>query len=153
MSALALFLVYVFGGLTFLPLFVCCLFVHALIACPQKRIEEEDKGSGDTENTSTNPKNEELDPKILQSRLQSVDVAAGYFAITREFIAGGLSGRSFDRPPSSVQGVTAESPSVYQSMYRSVFERGKAQNPSIETEGVNSKHMGRVRNVFFVVLR
>jgi hypothetical protein len=56
-----------------------------------------------------------------------------------------------ERTTPSGEVVAAESPSVYQSMYRSIFDR--QQKPTIQPNKVDGKPMKRARNVFFVVLR
>ena len=48
--------------------------------------------------------------------------------------------------------VATESPSVYQSMYRSIFDR--SQKPTIEpSKDATGKLMKKANNVFYVVLR
>jgi hypothetical protein len=56
-----------------------------------------------------------------------------------------------ERTTPSGEVVAAESPSVYQSMYRSIFDR--QQKPTIQPNKVDGKPVKRARNVFFVVLR
>jgi hypothetical protein len=56
-----------------------------------------------------------------------------------------------ERTTPSGEVVTAESPSVYQSMYRSIFDR--QQKPTIQPSKADGKPVKRARNVFFVVLR
>ncbi|KAI9655809.1 MAG: hypothetical protein M1821_005244 [Bathelium mastoideum] len=153
MNSFLFVVIYIFGGLTFLPLVVGCIYLHVLIWCPGKRLQEADgNDAGDTVD-GLESSDSAYEQKHSDSRAPNVDVAAGYFAISRDFVPGGLSGKPLDRTPPSVVGVTAESPSVYQNMYRSVFERGKAQNSGVEMEIGNTKNPGKSRNVFFVVLR
>ncbi|KAF3912692.1 hypothetical protein ABW21_db0205732 [Orbilia brochopaga] len=73
------------------------------------------------------------------------DVAAGYFAVTREYVPGGVNGKPPERPTPNGN-LPTESPSVYQTMYRSLFERKPAA-----TSSTSSNAKGK--NVFFVVLR
>ena len=47
--------------------------------------------------------------------------------------------------------VASESPRVYQSMYRSIFDR--KQPPTIEPASTNGKSFKKARNVFYIVLR
>jgi hypothetical protein len=56
-----------------------------------------------------------------------------------------------ERTTPSGEVVAAESPSVYQSMYRSIFDR--QQKPTIQPNKADGKPVKRARNVFFVVLR
>ena len=79
------------------------------------------------------------------------DVAAGYFAVCREYVPGGINGKPPERTTPAGAVIAAESPSVYQSMYRSLFDR--KQGPSLDTGKGNGKSTKRARNVFFVVLR
>ena len=80
------------------------------------------------------------------------DVAAGYFAVCREYVPGGVNGKPPERTtPAGTTVVAPESPSVYQSMYRSIFDR--RQGPTIEPGKGNGRPAKRARNVFFVVLR
>ncbi len=83
----------------------------------------------------------------LADRNSETDVAAGYFAVCREYVPGGLNGKPPERTTPAGEVIAAESPSVYQSMYRTIFDRNKT--PSTEL-GRNTK---RARNIFYVVLR
>ena len=56
-----------------------------------------------------------------------------------------------ERTTPSGEVVGAESPSVYQTMYRSIFDR--QQKPTIQPSKADGKAVKRARNVFFVVLR
>ncbi|KAI9819215.1 MAG: hypothetical protein M1827_007371 [Pycnora praestabilis] len=145
-----LLLVYTFGGLTFIPLVIAVILIHGYLTFPIHTIISSTKGDllewpGD-------------DKKVLglgasglaekfQSRSHEPDVAAGYFAVCREYVPGGVNGKPPERTTPAGAVVAAESPSVYQSMYRSIFDRNKASN----IEG--SKLVKKARNVFFVVLR
>ncbi|KAJ5119641.1 hypothetical protein N7448_010310 [Penicillium atrosanguineum] len=84
-------------------------------------------------------------------RTHDTDVAAGYFAVCREYVPGGVNGKPPERTTPAGEVVAAESPSVYQSMYRSLFDRKQA--PSIEPTKSNGKTTKRARNVFYIVLR
>nr|ATA58158.1 putative integral membrane protein [Lasiodiplodia theobromae] len=135
----AFLLVYVIGGLTFVPLCVAAAVYLALLACPRHDAHSSD------ELDDAAPAN--LPPE-LNARKTEPDVAAGYFAVCREYVPGGVNGKPPERttPAGAVVGV--ESPSVYQSMYRTIFERNRAQSPSME-----AAKQKKARNVFFVVLR
>ncbi|CAO2657556.1 Nn.00g036820.m01.CDS01 [Neocucurbitaria sp. VM-36] len=86
----------------------------------------------------------------LKGRTHVPDVFAGYFAVCREYVPGGINGKPPDRTTPAGAVVSMESPSVYQSMYRSIFDRNKSMSPTIEASNARSK---KARNVFYVVLR
>lgn len=84
-------------------------------------------------------------------RTHESDVAAGYFAVCREYVPGGVNGKPPERMTPAGEVIAAESPSVYQTMYRSLFDRKQA--PSIEPAKNNGKNVKKARNVFYIVLR
>lgn len=86
----------------------------------------------------------------LKGRTHVPDVCAGYFAVCREYVPGGVNGKPPDRTTPAGAVVSNETPSVYQSMYRSIFDRNKTLSPTIEAANTRSK---KARNVFYVVLR
>jgi hypothetical protein len=88
--------------------------------------------------------------KKLKRRTDEPDTFAGYFAVCREYVPGGVNGKPPDRTTPAGAVVSMESPSVYQSMYRSIFDRNKTTSPSMDASNVRSK---KARNVFYVVLR
>ena len=138
---------YLLGGLTF-PLILCGLiFAIAYYTFPDVHgefLEEPDlRHKHDDDKVFVDQS--ELPKSIKRSTKTEPDVAAGYFAVTREYVPGGINGR----PPERSSPGTAtppESPSVYQSMYRSIFDRKASVTPSVSN---NSKG----KNVFFVVMR
>ncbi|KAF1958745.1 hypothetical protein CC80DRAFT_407983, partial [Byssothecium circinans] len=84
-----------------------------------------------------------------KSREHVPDVASGYFAVCREYVPGGINGKPPKRTTPTGSAVVTESPSVYQTMYRSIFDRNKPISPSLDSlQGRNKK----ARNVFYVVL-
>ncbi|KAK5636149.1 hypothetical protein RRF57_011861 [Xylaria bambusicola] len=88
-----------------------------------------------------------------QKLLADSDVAAGYFAVCREYTPMGINAKPIERPtPVGSTTVAAPSPSVYQTMYRSIFDRKPNPNPLDENKGV-SQRPKRAGNVFYVVLR
>lgn len=155
-SFTTLLVVYVLGGLTFVPLMVVLLltaayytFPEALREPPEQSLQRE-REEGDVFKTD--------DEKLVRRLTNSVDVAAGYFLVTREWVPSGINGRPPERaspvggtatpPPSSSQ----NTPSVYQSMYRSLFDR--KSNIGAADAANNLKPRGkRAPNEFFVVLR
>ena len=155
MSSLVSYLVaYLLGGVTFLPAILIIVLCHAHYTQPVVRdgnsnrslgCPEEPVVSKDEDDTHT-LKN--LPPEVTP-RTHEREVAAGYFAVCREYKPGPLtSGKPPERGNSA--GANGETPSVYQSMYRSLFERGKSLVPSLE--GNETSARGN-RNVFFIVIR
>lgn len=169
--------VYILGGVTFLPLVLslCFLFVYLTLPQasslsqqqqqqPQQQEKQQQQDSWDEKKTKTT--NDPLrrptdDQESLKSgtdalaeefhRTHESDVAAGYYAVCREYVPGGVNGKPPERTTPAGEVVTAESPSVYQAMYRSLFDRKQA--PSIEPSKGNAKGGKRARNVFYIVLR
>lgn len=185
--------IYVLGGVTFIPLIIALLFLHAYLTLkpPVNQDESlsssaaaaaavsnqqpgnttENNGNGiNDENKSharklsllTRPNDDQFSLKsgtdVLASKFQRVhesDVAAGYFAVCREYVPGGVNGKPPERttPAGEVVGTESQSPSVYQSMYRSIFER-KTASASIEPGNINGgRNFRKARNVFYIVLR
>jgi len=157
MSFKAYLYVYLFGGLTFIPLVLVSILLYAYYTLPQ------------VDNTNDAPKDDpaklgrEGDEKVVLKtgtddlaekfhRKHEADVAAGYFAVCREYVPGGVNGKPPEIKSPAGDVVASESPSVYQTMYRSIFERN--QKPSIEpTKDGAGKTARRANNVFYVVLR
>lgn len=155
MGSLGSFLViYALGGLTFFPLILSLILLYAYLSspnapttralCPQDEVRQ----SGDDE-YSLKSGTDQLADKF--HRTHESDVAAGYFAVCREYVPGGVNGKPPERTTPAGEVVATESPSVYQSMYRSLFDR--KQTPSIEPAKSNGKNTKRARNVFYIVLR
>ena len=94
-----------------------------------------------------------LDEQILESlkgRAHEADVFAGYFAVCREYVPGGVNGKPPERTTPAGAVVAMESPSIYQSMYSNIFNRNKTTSPSLDAPNTKTK---KARNVFYVVLR
>lgn len=157
MGSLGSFLVvYVLGGLTFVPLVLSLVLIFAYLTLPDALPSQQTSAhasdavrrSADDEyslKSGTDQLAEEF------HRTHDSDVAAGYFAVCREYVPGGVNGKPPERTTPAGEVVAAESPSVYQSMYRSLFDRKQA--PSIEPTKSNGKNTKRARNVFYIVLR
>ncbi|KAK3047268.1 hypothetical protein LTS18_013183, partial [Coniosporium uncinatum] len=92
-------------------------------------------------------------PEELKPKSHEPDVAAGYFAVCREYVPGGVNGKPPERTTPAGDVVATESPSVYQSMYRSIFDRNKIQSPQLEGAKTQGRILRKARNVFYVVLR
>ncbi|KAJ5154163.1 uncharacterized protein N7500_009602 [Penicillium coprophilum] len=142
MGSLASFLfVYALGGITFIPLVLSIIFLYVyltLLPAPQSS-----QSCEKAPDPIRQPTDDDLSLKSGTDQLaerfhrtHESDVAAGYFAVCREYVPGV---------------VAAESPSVYQTMYRSLFDR--KQTPSIDPAKANGKTTRRGRNVFYIVLR
>ncbi|KAJ4358523.1 uncharacterized protein N0V89_003107 [Didymosphaeria variabile] len=150
---LGLLIGYIIGGLTFLPLLVWTLWTlgtrdanhypeEAMPGSPDKEVgvEHNDWEAG---------LGEDLLRKLKAKH--APDAASGYFAVSREYVPGGVNGKPPERTTPATGAVTAmESPSVYQSMYRSIFDRSKTTSPTFSPAQGKSK---KTRNVFYIVLR
>jgi hypothetical protein len=155
---------YLIGGLTLLPAILVAAWFYGTTAVDQEilgatssddatTLEERTKSNGSTKDEDNAHLGVGLDDEILEKlkgRTHEPDVCAGYFAVCREYVPGGVNGKPPDRTTPAGAVVSVESPSVYQSMYRSIFDRNKTMSPTIEASNVRSK---KARNVFYVVLR
>jgi hypothetical protein len=154
----AFLFIYTLGGVTLIPLLLGLIFCHAYFFLPIW--PPRDDPDGDVQRAETSAAREDalqkelaaLPPEV-KSRAREPDVAAGYFAVCREYVPGGVNGKPPERTTPAGTVVALESPSVYQSMYRSIFDRGKGQGPTIEAGNGNTKTNRKARNVFYVVLR
>ncbi|KAE8440563.1 hypothetical protein EG329_007236 [Mollisiaceae sp. DMI_Dod_QoI] len=155
---LSFLFVYVLGGLTFIPLLIVAALVHAYLTFPTY----DDTAYRDHKSESIVHPGDDVDAikrarQTLGEKYQSRDgheseVFAGWFAVSREYTERGLNGKPPERiTPIGSTTVSAPSPSVYQSMYRSIFER-KPSNSPIDNKS-NGKPPKRGNNVFYVVLR
>lgn len=150
--------VYVLGGITFLPLLVILVLLHAYYTLPPANenpsFSASDDPAGlirpDDDKTTFKSGTDDLAEKF--HRKHDSDVAAGYFAVCREYVPGGVNGKPPERLTPAGDVVAQESPSVYQTMYRSIFDR--SQKPTIEpNKDPAGKGVKRSNNVFYVVLR
>ncbi|KAL4786449.1 hypothetical protein BJX76DRAFT_321366 [Aspergillus varians] len=149
--------VYLLGGLTFIPLVLSLFFLYSYLALPPSSPQSEHgNNSADTsirrlndDQYSLKSRTDELAEKFY--RTHDTDVAAGYFVVCREYVPGGVNGKPPERTTPAGEVITAESPSVYQAMYRSLFDR--KQTPTIEPAKNTAKNGKRARNMFYIVLR
>jgi hypothetical protein len=155
---------YIVGGLTLLPavLVLAWFWTTSPVDHEARSALERDASNGpDSSGDSAKSKDETdtsaslglgLDEETLE-RLKSTthvpDVCAGYFAVCRDYVPGGVNGKPPDRTTPAGAVISMESPSVYQSMYRSIFDRNKTVGPTIDAATKSKK----ARNVFYVVLR
>lgn len=98
MESIARFvLVYVLGGITFIPLVIAVIFLYAYFTLPTKS-----EPSTSATSQASSLKRAHDDETVLKSgadalaeqftRKHESDVAAGYFAVCREYVPGGVNG-------------------------------------------------------------
>lgn len=157
--------VYLLGGLTFFPLVLSLVFLFIYLSLPdtptspsQKQQKQRQQWEQARDRDLHRPTDDQDSLKSGTDalaeefhRTHESDVAAGYFAVCREYVPGGVNGKPPERTTPAGEVIAAESPSVYQTMYRSLFDR--KQTPSIEPAKTNGKSGKRARNVFYIVLR
>ncbi|RDL31512.1 Uncharacterized protein BP5553_09721 [Venustampulla echinocandica] len=158
MRSLASFLfIYILGGLTFVPLLILAVLLHAYLTFP---IHEDTPEPNSDQDSIVQPGDDTDAIKSAQKRLETkswprhnieADVSAGYFTVCREYVPGGNGKPPVRTTPVGSTTVTAPSPSVYQSMYRSIFDR-KTNNSPLDNKGNGRPPKGN-GNVFYVVLR
>ncbi|KAI1741872.1 hypothetical protein F4680DRAFT_413726 [Xylaria scruposa] len=150
-------LTYLLGGVTFVPLVVIAILLHAHLTFPvhddSSSVQTSDTDSiiqpGDDTSELEAAQKEESRQKLLADS----DVAAGFFAVCREYTPMGINAKPIERStPVGSTTVAAPSPSVYQTMYRSIFDRKQASGPLDDNKSV-SQRPKRAGNVFYVVLR
>lgn len=149
--------VYILGGLTFIPLVLSLIFVFLYLTLPSPD-SPTSKTCQQPQDTVTRPTDDQYSLKSGTDELaekfhrtHETDVAAGYFAVCREYVPGGVNGKPPERTTPAGEVIAAESPSVYQTMYRSLFDRKQA--PTIDPTKGNGKAGKKARNVFYIVLR
>ncbi|KAF5850963.1 hypothetical protein GGP41_010598 [Bipolaris sorokiniana] len=157
---------YLVGGLTLLPALLTIAWFWCTTPVEHDILDSASTQHGQasqprrTSNGSVNSKGgDDTDPgaaiddeilEKLKGRTHEPDVCAGYFAVCRDYVPGGVNGKPPDRTTPAGTVVAVESPSVYQSMYRSIFDRNKTTSPTIDAANNKNK---KARNVFYVVLR
>ena len=154
--SIAFILIYILGGLSLPPLLLAILLLHAYLTFPVRHLSSISTISDTLHDCKDDGRNLKSPANIADieekfKRTHEPDVAAGYFAVCREYVPGGINGRPPERTNPAGTIIATESPSVYQSMYRSLFDR--KQGPSLDPGKANGKTIKRARNVFFVVLR
>ncbi|KAH8748996.1 hypothetical protein F5883DRAFT_582052 [Diaporthe sp. PMI_573] len=158
----AFLLTYLFGGVTFLPLLVLTIFLHAHFTLPRRQDADP---SGDTGADDLVQSGDDLAPlqaaqketneqaKLKAASLQDAETAAGYFAVCREYTPMGINAKPIERlTPVGSTTVAAPSQSVYQTMYRSIFDRKQSPSPLDNGKSVSMRPK-KAGNVFYVVLR
>ncbi|KAI0431816.1 hypothetical protein F5Y09DRAFT_180301 [Xylaria sp. FL1042] len=150
-------LTYLLGGITFIPLVIVAVLLHAHLTFPVHDGSSSAR-AGDTDGI-VQPGDDTSDLESAQKEesrqklLADSDVAAGYFAVCREYTPMGINAKPIERStPVGSTTVAAPSPSVYQTMYRSIFDRKQTPGPLDDSKSV-SQRPKRAGNVFYVVLR
>lgn len=151
---------YLIGGITFIPLLLASAFLYGYYNLPYRRVlgipYDLDEGDivhpGDDTTALDEAKRQRNNSDSKRSNTD-IDVAAGYFAVCREYIPMGINAKPVERStPIGSATVTPPSPSVYQTMYRSIFDRKAAASQMDNSSGV-SQRPKKAGNVFYVVLR
>ena len=159
-------LAYLLGGFTFIPLLLAAVLAHAHYSFPRRYdldvshdptpTDDGDKGGivqpGD-DTTPLDAAKRDDGGKPATRPSEHLDVASGYFAVCREYTPMGINAKPIERStPVGSTTVAAPSPSVYQTMYRSLFDRKAAPAGTVENSGM-SQRPKKAGNVFYVVLR
>ncbi|KAH8661862.1 hypothetical protein BX600DRAFT_437299 [Xylariales sp. PMI_506] len=158
----AFLLIYLFGGVTFVPLIIVTIYFTAPIRIDldkdQQGVVDDIIQPGD-DTTELEPVHKGDKGEPARSRYTDVsDVAAGYFAVCREYTPMGINAKPIERStPLGPAAVAAPSRSVYQAMYQTIFDRKQGPNPLEKNNGASSGTANvrpkRAGNVFYVVLR
>jgi hypothetical protein len=136
--------VYFLGGFTFVPLLIAALLLHAHLTLPLHKNTAYPKDEADAivqpgDDIDAIRRAEKAHAEQHRPRTNhEADVAAGYFTIFREYV------------PTVPVATPPANQSVYQSMYRSIFDRKQTASP-LDNKGVGKPQ--RSGNVFYVVLR
>lgn len=152
-------LTYLLGGVTFIPLVLATILLHAYLTLPVRDHVQEtrtddsdsivqlDDDTTDLKATLKGQKDE------LKSRpADASDMAAGYFAVCREYVPMGIDAKPIERStPIGSTTVAAPSRSVYQAMYQTIFDRKQSSGPDMNSGA--SLRPKKAGNVFYVVLR
>lgn len=159
----SLLVAYLLGGLTFIPLLLAAAFTYFFYLLPQQ--ENGDSGRSpdaddivqprdDTSALEAEKAKQKINKEEAKPRANSeLDVAAGFFAVCREYTPMGINAKPIERStPVGSTTVASPSPSVYQTMYRSLFERKPAAGP-LDNGNNASQRPKNAGNVFYVVLR
>lgn len=162
MGLLLLLTVYLVGGVTFIPLVVAWIFLYPrFIAArsPDPIQTPPDDGHDDIVQPGDDTTELRAARKLEQEQPRNWpgngghDVAAGYYAVCREYTPMGINAKPIERPtPVGTATVAAPSQSVYQIMYRSILPRSKSPNPLEANKNV-SQRPKKAGNVFYLVLR
>lgn len=157
----AILVAYVVGGVTFIPLVLAVIFAHGFYTLPHRHYAVAGPNNDYVEGGILLPGDDKTpleaarkavasEPKARANR--EFEVAAGYFAVCREYTPMGINAKPIERStPMGSTTVAPTSPSVYQTMYRSIFDRKPASGAQ-DSNGL-SQRPKKAGNVFYVVLR
>lgn len=169
---LSLLLAYVLGGVTFIPLVIVATLAYTYYSSPYRPDVDPSRAADGKTGQDAAAAAAAAGDSIVQpgddtsalddvrrdasekhaSASEYLDVASGYFAVCREYTPMGINAKPIERPtPVGSTTVAAPSPSVYQSMYRSIFERKGPAGP-VDNNSMNQRPK-RAGNVFYLVLR
>ena len=167
MSLKSLLSAYLLGGVTFLPLLLLAIVATIWFTSPQVSVQDKSPERDDTSGEKVDAKSKDA----VQEDTSSPDGAAhATFAVLRSYNFQTALSALGSKPNSAAngaadgagEGTAQESMSVYQTMYRSVFDRSKTalnRNPLTEEDETSSGAQARIRaaasarNVFHIVLR
>jgi hypothetical protein len=147
---ITLLTVYILGGITLLPLLllVALPFLSKPVTGNLTKREDGTGQMGVEHDTSAS-----RGGLPAQAILQEPDVAAGYFTVCREYnLAGAKLGIQEKKTLWNAEN-SSDPPSVYQTMYRNLFDRNKAQPAPKDGHHTPPKPPRRAPNSFFIVLR
>jgi hypothetical protein len=144
---------YLLGGLTFIPLLVTAILLQIYLTQPLAASNA--SATRDSLDLAPGEKNVDLKereklPNGITQRAHESDVAATYFVVCRDYTPAVMLGKPVARSSTNGTASPAASPSVYQTMYRSIFERNKTSSPSLDPGAKTNK---KSRNAFFIVIR
>ncbi|KAH7037484.1 uncharacterized protein B0I36DRAFT_428105 [Microdochium trichocladiopsis] len=151
-------LAYLLGGVTFLPILVILVLLHAHLTFPVLEPEGATPLRKESDIVQPGDDTDALDSYTSQKSPKPTfaagnDVASGYFAVCRDYTPMGITAKPIERvSPAGSTTVAAPSQSVYQSMYKSIFDRKQGPGPLDDNKAL-SQRPKRAGNVFFVVLR
>lgn len=147
---------YLFGGVTFIPLLVVVVLAHAHLTLPYREDAASEDGNivhpGD-DLAPLKAAQKETTTHAKRTSHSETETAAGYFAVCREYTPMGINAKPIERStPVGSTTVAAPSQSVYQAMYRSIFDRKQQPGPLDNGKSI-SQRPKKAGNVFYVVLR
>ncbi|KAF7548351.1 hypothetical protein G7Z17_g7117 [Cylindrodendrum hubeiense] len=159
----SLLVAYLLGGVTFIPLSLIAVAAIFFYTLPARSLVDSSQTSDADDLVLPGDDTTDLDAAKKASKEgtkpranNDLDVAAGYFAVCREYTPMGINAKPIERStPVGSTTVASPSPSVYQTMYRSIFERKPTPGPldsSTNSTSV-SQRPKKAGNVFYVVLR
>lgn len=166
MGLRTLLFTYVFGGLTFIPLLLLAVLAPAWYLLP-RTTGSDGKDAGSKESEEAEGKDEVAIEKQRQDSNTGDIGASGSFAVLRRYdfqaaltaLGSKTAANSNGNGDSSLDGTGSDSPSVYQSMYRSVFTGSKPNSSTSsllqheDTESPGIRRKPAPANVLYIVLR